>query len=73
MNSSKTWKSGERCVKAGLYRCQQCHLEGRETTRVVQAGAIFPMCEMCPGGDATWRLIRPEAPASRESSARGPR
>jgi hypothetical protein len=64
MNSSKTWKSGERCVKPGVYRCEQCRLEGRDTTRAVQAGAIFPMCELDPGGDATWRLIRPDAPAS---------
>lgn len=65
MNSSKTWKSGERCVRPGLYRCQQCRLEGRETTRVLQKDAIFPMCDLEPGGDATWRLIRPDAPASR--------
>ena len=64
MNSSKTWKSGERCVVAGVYRCEQCRLEGRETTRAVQAAAIFPMCDLDPGGDATWRITRPDAPAS---------
>jgi hypothetical protein len=51
-------------VVAGVYRCEQCRLEGRETTRALKAGAIVPMCELDPGGDATWRLIRPDAPAS---------
>ena len=66
MNSSHTWKSGERVTEAGLYRCQQCHLEGRTTLREMPAGAILPMCDACPGKDATWRLIRAgAAPAAR--------
>jgi len=63
VNTSMTWKSGERCRIAGLYRCQQCHLEGRDTQRVCAAGSIFPMCDACPGKDATWRLIRASAAA----------
>lgn len=62
MNSSKTWKSGERCQRPGTYLCRQCRLEGRETVRVLAEGAVFPMCEICPGGDATWRLVTPDRP-----------
>ena len=65
MNSSRTWKSGERCRIAGSYRCQQCRLEGRETVRVVARGAILPMCDVCPGQEATWMLIREDDAAAR--------
>lgn len=58
MNSSKTWKSGERCRIPGVYRCQACHLEGRETFKECALGAILPMCDVCPEKDATWKLIR---------------
>lgn len=58
MNSSRTWKSGERAAEAGLYRCQQCHLEGRTTHVEAAAGSVLPMCSACPEKDATWRLIR---------------
>ena len=61
MNSSKTWKSGERVRIAGTYRCQNCHLEGRATTKEFAAGAVLPMCETCPEKDVTWRLVRPAA------------
>ena len=61
-----TWKSGERCRTAGVYRCQQCHLEGRATLRECQAGAVMPMCEACRDKDAAWRLIREAvAPSAR--------
>jgi hypothetical protein len=58
-----TWKSGERCQIAGVYRCQQCHLEGRKTLRTCAVGAVMPMCDACPGKDATWRLTREAAAA----------
>jgi hypothetical protein len=58
VNSSKTWKSGERCQVAGTYRCQQCRLEERETLREMAGGAVLPLCDACPGKDATWRLVR---------------
>ena len=58
MNTSKTWKSGERCRFGGTYRCQQCHLEGRTTVRDFVPGVVLPMCEACRNPDATWRLIR---------------
>jgi len=64
VNSSKTWKSGERCRVAGTYRCAACQLDGRSTERQVSAGAIMPMCDICPEKDATWRLIRPSSPAA---------
>lgn len=67
MNSSRTWKSGERVAEAGLYRCQQCHLEGRATVRELPAGAILPLCEACPEKDATWRLIRAGAATAARS------
>jgi hypothetical protein len=57
MNSSRTWKSGERCRESGTYRCQVCHAGGRETIREFQAGAILPMCDACPERDATWVLL----------------
>jgi hypothetical protein len=65
VNSSRTWKSGERVAEAGLYRCVQCHLEGRETLVEAAAGSILPLCVACPGKDATWRLIRAGAAAAR--------
>jgi hypothetical protein len=64
MNSSRTWKSGERCPIAGTYRCQQCRLEERDTRRDMAVGQIFPMCDACSQKDATWRLMRPAAAAS---------
>jgi hypothetical protein len=64
MNSSRTWKSGERCQVAGAYRCEQCRLEGRDTVREMIAGAVLPLCEACPGKDATWRLVREGAAAA---------
>ncbi len=57
MNSSRTWKSGERCLVTGTYRCQICHMAGRETVKEFQAGRILPMCDVCPEQDATWRLL----------------
>ena len=63
VNSSKTWKSGERCRFGGVYRCQTCHLEGRETLRECAVGTIMPMCDVCPEKDTTWRLIRPAGAA----------
>ena len=63
MNSSRTWKSGERCRITGIYRCEACHLDGRGTERQLNAGAIMPMCDVCPEKDATWRLMRPSSPA----------
>lgn len=65
MNSSRTWKSGERCQVAGAYRCEQCRLEGRTTVRDMSAGAILALCEACPGKDATWRLVREVGAAAR--------
>jgi hypothetical protein len=64
MNSSRTWKSGERCQVAGTYRCQQCRLEERDTRRDMAVGQVFPMCETCSQKDATWRLMRAAAGAS---------
>ena len=67
MNSSRTWKSGEICRIAGTYRCQNCHLAGREMTIQAATGTIFPMCATCPEQDVTWRLIK-ETPAIRASA-----
>jgi hypothetical protein len=67
VNTSMTWKSGERCRTAGVYRCQQCHLEARETLRECAAGAVMPMCDACPGKEAAWRLIREVAAPSARS------
>jgi hypothetical protein len=64
LNSSKTWKTGERCRIAGLYRCQTCHLEGRNTEKTVAAGTIIPMCDVCPEKETTWKLIREASPAA---------
>lgn len=58
MNSSKTWKSGERCRISGAYRCVTCQLEGRDTVLEFAEGRVLPMCDVCPEKDATWRLIR---------------
>ncbi|MFQ5876600.1 MAG: hypothetical protein ACE5JH_02745 [Acidobacteriota bacterium] len=58
MNSSKTWKSGETCRVTGRYRCRTCELDGRETVLEFRAGTILPMCDLCPGGDATYTLLR---------------
>lgn len=67
MNSSKTWKSGERCRIPGAYRCQACHLVGRETTKECAEGSVLPMCDACPEKDATWRLIRASGAAAARS------
>ena len=61
MNSSKTWKSGERARVSGAYRCEACRLDGRDTVRQCAAGAVLPMCDVCPEKDATWVLIRETA------------
>ena len=58
VNSSQTWKSGEIARVPGSYRCQNCHLAGREHVIDIEAGKIFPMCETSPDKDVTWRLIR---------------
>ncbi len=58
MNSSRTWKSGERCRISGTYRCQICHLAHRDTVVEFEAGRILPMCDVCPEKDTTWRLLR---------------
>ena len=67
MNSSKTWKSGEKCRIAGKYRCRNCRSAGRETVQEFQAGAIFPMCEACPQKDVTYHLISASASASADA------
>ncbi len=64
MNSSKTWKSGEKCRVTGSYRCEICHLAGRETVKDFRAGAVLPMCDTCPEKDATWRLQKASAAAA---------
>ncbi len=58
LNSSKTWKSGEHCRITGTYRCEICHLAGRDTVREFEAGVILPMCEVCPEKDTTWHLLK---------------
>ena len=58
MNSSRTWKTGERCQISGTYRCQVCGAAGRETLRDFVAGQVIPMCDAGTGKDATWRLMR---------------
>ena len=50
---------------AGSYRCQQCHLEGRQTVRECVSGAVMPMCDVCPEKEATWMLIREAVAAAR--------
>ncbi len=57
MNSSRTWKTGERCRISGTYRCEICHLAQRETLREFELGTILPMCDVCPEKDTTWRLL----------------
>ena len=54
-----TWKSGENCRITGAYRCQACHLDGRQTLKDFKENTVLPMCEVCPEKDATWRLTRP--------------
>jgi hypothetical protein len=61
MNSSRTWKSGERCRISGTYRCQNCHLGGRDTVQAFEAGRILPMCDQCSDLDVTW-MLRQVAP-----------
>lgn len=61
MNSSKTWKSGERSARSGTYVCQICHMAGRNTVREFEAGVILPMCDACPEKDTTWRLVKEKA------------
>ena len=63
MNSSRTWKSGEVCQVTGKYRCQACHLAGREVVGSFESGKILPLCDGCPDKDATWRLLRATAAA----------
>jgi hypothetical protein len=58
VNSSRTWKSGEIARLSGTYRCQNCHLAGRDLTLRIEAGKVFPMCGTCPEKDVTWRLIQ---------------
>lgn len=58
MNSSKTWKSGERCRISGTYDCRICRLAGRESVRDFEAGSVLPMCDACPEKDTTWWLIK---------------
>ena len=67
MNSSRTWKSGEIVRISGTYRCQNCHLAGRDLTLKIEAGKVFPMCGSCPEQDVTWRLI--QASSSIETGA----
>ncbi len=62
MNSSRTWKSGEVARISGTYRCQNCHLAGRELTLSIESGKVFPMCSSCPERDVTWRLIKASSP-----------
>ena len=64
MNSSRTWKSGERCRVSGTYRCQNCHLGGRDTVRIFEAGHILPMCDQCSDKDVAWRLVQAAARAA---------
>ena len=59
MNSSHSWKSGERCRAPGTYRCQNCHYAGRETLKEFQVNVILPMCDSSADKDVTWLLIRP--------------
>ena len=61
MNSSRTWKSGEMCRISGSYRCENCHLAGREMIKEFVAGTILPMCDSCPEKDVTWYLLKPAA------------
>ena len=58
MNSSRTWKTGERCQISGTYRCQVCRASGLETLREFAAGQVIPMCDAGAEKDATWRLVR---------------
>jgi hypothetical protein len=67
MNSSKTWKSGEKCRITGSYRCRNCRSAGRETVQTIQTGTIFPMCEACPQKDVTYHLVRAPSSASADS------
>jgi hypothetical protein len=61
LNSSRTWKSGERCRASGTYRCEICRLAQKDTLRDVEAGAVFPMCDAGPEKDTTWRLVEARA------------
>ena len=46
---------------AGTYRCEICRLANKDTVRDIEAGAVFPMCDVCPEKDTTWRLVRTKA------------
>jgi hypothetical protein len=74
MNSSRTWKSGERCRISGTYRCCNCHLGGRDTVRAFEAGRVLPMCDQCSDRDVTWRLLQtaPRAAGSRSGYSAQP-
>jgi hypothetical protein len=61
VNSSRTWKSGERCRVPGTYRCEICRLAGKDTVLEMEQGAVFPMCGSCPEKDTTWRLVKAKA------------
>ena len=50
------FKPGERCQRAGAYRCENCRRRGTDTRADVAAGAIFPMCSQCKDLDMGWRL-----------------
>lgn len=56
VNSSDTFKTGERVLADGEYACLLCGQAGKVTTKSLAKGAIFPFCDGCDTKDATFRL-----------------
>jgi hypothetical protein len=59
-NSSATWKTGERCIEAGVYECLNCRQIGKTTRVTVESGRIFPYCTGCDLKDNTYKLLPAE-------------
>ena len=41
------FKVGERCQKAGVYRCMTCRKAGVDTRLEIPEGNVFPFCAAC--------------------------
>jgi len=66
VNTSDTFKTGERVIAAGDYECLICKSMGKTTTITLEAQKIFPFCPGCETKDATFHSI----PGSRKTAKR---
>lgn len=55
-NSSDTYKTGERVPTTAEYVCCICMQGGKNTEVRIEAGGIFPNCELCETKETTFRL-----------------